>query len=64
MKKGKPSADGDGVVRVPVLLVAFRDLGFTYTRDEISDVSNLEGYSRDGATGCAPDYFRDTIGVE
>ncbi len=62
MKKGKPSADGDGVVRVPVLLVAFRDLGFTYTRDEISDVLNLEGYSRDGATGCAADYFRDQFG--
>ncbi len=48
-----------GVVRVPVLLVAFKNLPFTFTKEDFDAMLNSTGYSVNGSTGSARDYFRD-----
>lgn len=48
-----------GTVRVPVLLVAFKNLSFTYTKEDFDAMLNSRGYSVNGSTGSARDYFRD-----
>lgn len=56
------SSSGDGqpvTVKVAVLLVAFKNLPFTYTRDDFDKLLNQRGYSLNGATGSAADYFED-----
>ena len=51
-------ADG-AVIKVPVLLVAFKDLHFTYSKEDFQAMLNLQGYNVNGSTGSARDYFRD-----
>ena len=48
-----------GTVRVPVLLAAFKDLPFTYTKEDFDALLNSPGYSVNGSAGSAKDYFRD-----
>lgn len=48
----------DGEVRIPVLLVGFRDLPLTYGKEDFDALLNQPGYSLNGATGSAGDYFR------
>lgn len=50
---------GPGTVNALVLLVEFRDLKFRYTKADFNAMLNTEGYSVNGATGSAKDYFRD-----
>lgn len=42
-----------------VILVEFSDLSFVKTKQNFFDLQNKEGYSDNGATGSARDYFRD-----
>lgn len=45
-----------------VILAQFSDLKFTYTRNDFVNMLTKEGYSANGATGCALDYFKAQIG--
>lgn len=58
-RPGRRAGIAPGTVNVPVLLVSFSDLPFTYTKDEFSAMLNEPGYSVNGSTGSARDYFRD-----
>ena len=42
-----------------VILVEFSDVSFVKTRQNFDDLLNKEGYSYNGATGSARDYFKD-----
>ncbi len=42
-----------------VILAQFKDVPFTYTREDFVNLLTQEGYSRNGATGSAMDYFND-----
>ena len=42
-----------------VILVEFSDFGFVKSKQNFDDLLNKEGYSHNGATGSARDYFRD-----
>lgn len=50
-----------GEVHIPVLLVEFQDVAFSYDNpQEMFDaLLNQEGYSYGGAMGCAGEYFRE-----
>lgn len=48
-----------GTVKVPVLLVAFKDLSFTYSREEFDALLNRTGYNVNGSSGSVRDYLRD-----
>lgn len=57
-------ADGTAAVQKHgiVILAQFRDVAFTYTKENFVNLLNQSGYSLNGATGCAMDYFRDQFG--
>ncbi len=40
-----------------IILAQFKDVGFTYTREDFIDMLTKEGYSVNGATGSAKEYF-------
>lgn len=40
-----------------VILAQFKDTRFTYSREDFVDMLTLKGYARNGATGCAKEYF-------
>ena len=42
-----------------VILVEFKDLSFTKTRQNFDDLLNKDGYNYNGATGSAMNYFKD-----
>ncbi len=42
-----------------IILAEFKDRKFTYTRDKFIDMLTKEGYSLNGATGSAKEYFDD-----
>lgn len=55
--------DGEKPVhKVFVLLAEFADLKFQYTRDDFVNLLTQEGYSDNGATGSALDYFKAQFG--
>lgn len=43
-----------------VILVSFTDRSFTHTKASFSNMMNQQGYSYNGATGSAKDYFKST----
>lgn len=51
--KGLPPAEKHGIV----ILVAFKDVAFQHTRAEFQNLLTKSGYSVNGATGCAKEYF-------
>lgn len=55
------SEDGEGIrtVRGLVILAAFADLGFTYTKEDFEAMLGGEGYAYNDATGSAAQYFND-----
>lgn len=40
-----------------VILAQFKDMAFTHSREDFMDMLTTKGYSRNGATGCAKEYF-------
>ena len=51
---------GEGQVKHGlVILAAFDDVGFDHTEEEFERLLNQEGYSVNGATGSAKEYFND-----
>lgn len=42
-----------------VILANFSDVSFKHTKEEFESLLNEEGYSVNGATGCAKEYFND-----
>lgn len=52
-------SDGTMVKHGIVILAQFANLGFKHTREDFEDLLNKKGYSIDGATGCAKEYFDD-----
>ena len=57
----RTKADGTAAVLKHgiVILAQFRDVAFSYTKENFVNLLNQNGYSLNGATGCAMDYFRD-----
>lgn len=51
--KGLPPAEKHGLA----ILVSFKDLAFNHTRAEFQNLLTKSGYSVNGATGCAKEYF-------
>ena len=49
--------DGPALKHGIVILAQFNDVTFRYTREDFVEMLTAEGYSRDGATGSAIDYF-------
>lgn len=45
-----------------IILVQYKDVKFTYTRDDFHNMLTQEGYSSNGATGSALDYFHSQFG--
>ncbi|MGM9736550.1 MAG: M6 family metalloprotease domain-containing protein [Candidatus Cryptobacteroides sp.] len=45
-----------------VLLAAFKDVPFSYTKEDFARMLTEQGYDRSGATGCAKDYFESQFG--
>ena len=45
-----------------IILAAFKDKAFTYTKQHFENMMNQEGYSFNGATGSATEYFQDQFG--
>ena len=54
---------GDGLRehRILVILAQFQDISFTYTRDNFVDMLTKDGYSYNGGTGSAQQYFNDQL---
>ena len=48
--------------RALVILVEFADVKFKYTKENFDNILNQSGYSYNGATGCAKDYFNAQFG--
>ncbi len=63
-KAAQTRADGSGTVQKHgiVILAEFSDVPFRYSRDYFVNLLCQEGYSLNGATGCAKDYFRAQFG--
>ncbi len=40
-----------------IILAQFKDVGFTYRREDFVNMLTRSGYSSNGATGCAKEYF-------
>ena len=54
---------GDGLIKAVVILVEFSDLKFSQgTLERFDNLLNQEGYSDNGATGSARDYFKAQYG--
>lgn len=51
-----------GTVNVIVILAAFKDLPFTYAREDFLAMLNDPGYSVNGSAGSVRDYFLDQFG--
>lgn len=45
-----------------IILCAFKDVAFEYTKDDFIQLVSQAGYSKDGATGCVKEYFNDQFG--
>ena len=45
-----------------VILAAFKDVSFTYGKQDFEDLLNRQGYDRNGATGSAKEYFESQFG--
>lgn len=59
--KPQRAVNKTGVVKVPVILVQYKDVAFAIDnpRQEISRQLNEKGYSDNGSVGSAKDYFED-----
>ena len=53
---------GSNAFRGIVILAAFKDVSFTYKQQEFIELLNKKGYSRNGASGSAKDYFEEQFG--
>ncbi len=50
--------DGEAITKHGIVILAeFADLSFKHTKDDFEKMLNQEGYSLNGATGCAREYF-------
>ncbi len=45
-----------------VILAQYKDISFKHTREDFERLLTEEGYNRNGATGCATEYFNDQFG--
>lgn len=57
-KTGETATHKHGIV----LLAAFKDTQFEFTKQHFVDLLTLKGYSYGGATGCAKEYFESQFG--
>lgn len=48
-----------GTIKIPVLLIQFQDVHFTYTKEDFELLMNQPDYNQFGATGSVRDYFLD-----
>ena len=55
-------AEGKKTKRALVILAQFPDASFQYSRENFSDMLTKKGYSHNGATGSAKEYFEDQFG--
>ena len=60
--RAKLMADGKSTKRALVILAQYKDVSFTYGREHFVDMLTKKGYSYNGATGCAEEYFEDQFG--
>ena len=58
----KLMADGKTTKRALIILAQFSDVNFTYGREYFADMITKKGYSYNGATGCAEEYFEEQFG--
>ena len=50
--------DGEAITKHGIVVLAeFADLSFKHTKDDFEKMLNQDGYSLNGATGCAREYF-------
>jgi len=59
MRRISPETKGPAVKHGLVILASFSDVKFKYTKEDFERLLNEEGYSVNGATGSAKDYFDD-----
>lgn len=59
VRQSVSSRVGTGVLNALVIPVEFSDLKFRYSKADFHAMLNSDGYSVNGATGSAKDYFRD-----
>lgn len=52
-------AQGPKIHKMPIILVAFADIDFIYSKKDFEDLINKPNYNLDGATGSVHDYFLD-----
>lgn len=61
LEKGGSATKGEGEEKITkhglVILAAFNDVSFTYTKKDFVNMLIQEGYSANGATGSAKEYF-------
>ena len=55
-------AEGTKTKRALVILAQYKDVSFQYSRDNFVDMLTKKGYSYNGATGSAKEYFEDQFG--
>lgn len=58
----KLMAEGKSTRRALIILAQFNDVSFQYGREYFMDMITKKGYSYNGATGCAEEYFEDQFG--
>lgn len=54
----RTKADAVPTIHALVVLAAYDDVDFTYTKERFDSLLNVPGYDTDGATGSVKDYFR------
>ena len=60
---GTATKNGGSTIKNGIVILAeFSDVRFRYGRQDFVDMLTKEGYSRDGATGCAKEYFDEQFG--
>ena len=55
-------SEGKTTKRALVILAQYEDVSFEYGRDKFADMLTKDGYSYNGATGSAKEYFEDQFG--
>ncbi len=55
---GPATRNGDAAIKHGIVILAqYSDVKFTYSREDFVDLLTLKGYSRNGASGSAKEYF-------
>lgn len=55
----KMKTEGLKVRKIPIILIAYSDLAFTYSKSNFDNLINQPDYTLNGATGSVYDYFKD-----